>query len=103
MTEVDLSRLEHQIGRVLRLGVALSAIALAGGLILFGLNQEAAASWLFMGGLILLMAIPAARILTSFVDALRRGDRLLAWSTGIVLLVMAITVVYSLASDPGTA
>jgi len=103
MSEPDLTRLEHQIGRVLRVGVALSAGALAIGLVLFGLGFSVAAGSLFTGGLVLLMAIPATRIVASFVDALRRGDRLLAWATGIVLLVMVITVVYTLATDPGAA
>ena len=97
MTDQALSRLESQIGRLLRIGVAMSASALAAGLILCALARD-----LFLGGLVLLMAIPLARILTSFVDALRRGDRLLSWATGIVLLVMAMTVVYSLMSDPGS-
>jgi uncharacterized membrane protein len=103
MTEPELNRLERQIGRVLRIGVALSAGALALGLALFGLGFDAAAQALFTGGLVLLMAIPTARILASFVDALRRRDRLLAWATGIVLLVMVMTVVYSLTSGAGSA
>ena len=68
----------------------------------FALGFSSAAQDLFLAGLVLLMAIPLARILTSFVDALRRGDRLLSWATGVVLLVMAITIVYSLMSDTGS-
>jgi uncharacterized membrane protein len=94
MPEPELSRLEHQIGRLLRLGVALSAAALAVGLVC-SLGGVAMGEWIMRGGLILLMAIPVGRILASFVDAVRRGDRLLAGATAFVLVVMALTVVYS--------
>jgi uncharacterized membrane protein len=90
----DLSRLEHQIGRVLRVGVALSAALLALGLV-FSVGGLAAGDAIMRGGLLLLMAIPVARILASFIDAVRRGDRLLGTATAFVLVVMALTVVYS--------
>lgn len=94
MAEEELSRLEHQLGKLLRVGVALSALALAGGLVasLAGIGEG---DTVMRVGLILLMAIPVTRIAASFIDALRRGDRLLAFATGFVLIVMALTVVYS--------
>jgi len=94
MPDPELSRLEHQIGGLLRIGVALSAAALALGLVcaLFGIDAGDA---IMRGGLVLLMAIPITRIAASFVDAVRRGDRLLAGATAFVLVVMALTVVYS--------
>lgn len=93
MTDQDLTRLEHQIGRVLRLGVMLSAGALGLGLLL-SFARVTAAAWLLDAGLVLLMAIPVARIAASFGDAVRRRDRLLGWATAIVLSVMAATLLY---------
>jgi uncharacterized membrane protein len=95
MPEPELTRLEHQIGRVLRVGVALSAAALAMGLVL-AIGGIDAGNTVMRAGLILLMAIPITRILASFVDAIRRGDRLLAGATAFVLIVMMLTVVYSI-------
>jgi uncharacterized membrane protein len=94
MPEPELLRLEHQIGRVLRIGVALSAAALAMGLVL-AIGGIDAGNTVMRAGLILLMAIPITRILASFVDAIRRGDRLLSSATAFVLVVMILTVVYS--------
>ncbi|HEY6356717.1 MAG TPA: DUF1634 domain-containing protein [Vicinamibacterales bacterium] len=94
MPDPELSRLERQLGRLLRVGVAVSAAALAMGLVcsLGGLDGG---DRIMRGGLVLLMAIPVTRIMASFVDAVRRGDRLLSWATAFVLVVMALTVVYS--------
>jgi uncharacterized membrane protein len=94
MSGQDLSRLEHQIGRLLRIGVVLSGSALGLGLAL-SLAGVAASAALIRAGLVLLMAIPVVRILASFVDAVRRRDRLLAWSTAFVLSVMLATWLYS--------
>lgn len=90
----DLSRLEHQIGRLLRIGVALSAGALAMGLILDG-GGLTIGDRIMRAGLILLMAIPITRIAASFVDAVRRRDRTLSSATAFVLVVMVVTVLYS--------
>jgi len=95
MTQPDLSRLERQIGRVLKVGVGLSAAALAAGLVLYFAKAPASARVL-NAGLVLLMAIPVTRIVASLVDSVRRRDRLLVWSTTFVLIVMAATLVRSL-------
>ena len=97
MDTADLSRLEEQIGRLLRVGVVLCAMALGLGLVL-AFAGNAWASSLLRVGLAILMAIPVTRIAASFFDALRRRDALLAFSTAIVLLVMALTLLYSLRS-----
>ncbi len=97
MDTADLSRLEEQIGRLLRVGVVLCAIALGLGLAL-AFAGNAWASPLLRIGLAILMAIPVTRIAASFFDAMRRRDALLASSTAIVLLVMALTLLYSLRS-----
>jgi TolB protein len=98
----ELSRLEEHISRVLRLGVALSATTLGAGLVLAFVGTTAA-PLLLRVGLAILMAIPVTRIAASFVDAVRRRDGLLGWSTAIVLLVMAMTLVYSLRSTAADA
>ncbi|HUL72151.1 MAG TPA: DPP IV N-terminal domain-containing protein [Vicinamibacterales bacterium] len=98
----ELSRLEEQIGRVLRLGVALSATTLGAGLVLAFIGA-AVAPLLLSVGLAVLMAIPVTRIAASFVDAVRRHDGLLSWSTAVVLSVMALTLVYSLQSREADA
>jgi TolB protein len=97
MATAELNRLEEQIGRVLRLGVGLCAAALFGGLILSFMGSDRA-SLVLRIGLAILMAIPVTRIVASFVDAVRRHDTLLASSTAIVLIVMAITLWYSMRS-----
>ena len=94
-TDVDLSRLERQIGRLLRVGVAVSATALGAGLVL-ALAGVPLARPLLNAGLVVLMAIPFTRIVASFADAVRRRDRLLAGSTAIVLCVMLLSLVYAL-------
>ena len=94
MADEEFSRLEHQLSRLLRLGVLLSGVCLAAGLVMHfaGLNRG---ETVMRTGLILLMAIPVTRIAASCVDALRRADRLLAFATAFVLVVMALTIVYS--------
>lgn len=95
MSDPDLARLEHQIGRVLRLGVLISASVLGLGLLLALLDIDGAEP-LLRAGLVLVMAIPLVRIGASFVDAVRRRDRLLVGSTAIVLLVMMASLLFSL-------
>lgn len=95
MSQPDLSRLEHQIGRVLRVGVALCTSTLSIGLLLFFVGNSWATRFL-EAGLVLLMAIPVTRILASFIDAFRRKDHLLVWSTAFVLLVMVATLMFSI-------
>jgi uncharacterized membrane protein len=91
----ELSALEDRIGRILRLGVAASTAVLATGLALWLTGVPSAGS-LLKTGLVLLMTIPIARILASFVDSLRRRDRLLSWSTAAVLGILSVTIAYSL-------
>jgi uncharacterized membrane protein len=90
----ELSALEDQIGRILRLGVGVSTAVLAMGLALWLTGGPSAG--LLKAGLILLMAIPIARILASFLNSIRRRDRLLSWSTAAVLVVLSVTIAYSL-------
>lgn len=95
MTKEELRGLEAAIGRILRFGVAASAVLLTSGLVLW-LSEADNAGAVLNAGLVVLMAVPIARILASFADALVRRDRLLGWATGIVLLVLGLTIAYSL-------
>ena len=83
----DLQQLEAVIGRILRAGVALSAVAMVLGLSLSAAGIAYGAPVL-NGGLILLMMIPSTRIIVSLIDAVYRRDTLLAGATAIVTLVI---------------
>ncbi len=83
MSDQTLSRLEHIISDIMRVGVLLSAVALATGLVLLATSAPGAGIAL-SAGLIVLMCIPAARILASFGDAIARKDMLLALTTAFV-------------------
>lgn len=95
MRDVDLSRLETHIRRVLIVGVAATALAFIAGLVLWCAGS-ASAAFVLKAGLILLMSIPVTRIVASCADAVRRRDWLLTWSTLIVLTVMVVTLVHEL-------
>ena len=79
----DLIRLERVLVGIMRTGVALSAAILAIGLVLTALSVFGAGMALAVG-LVVLMCIPAARILASFGDALVRKDVVLAVATAYV-------------------
>ncbi len=98
MNPQDMLRLQTQIGLVLRFGAGAAAVVLVTGLALWALALPAADTVL-AAGLILLMAIPVTRIAASLIEAIRRRDHLLIWSTAIVLAVMAFTLVLSLVSS----
>lgn len=83
----DLQRLESIVGVIMRAGVALSAIALIIGLGLAAAGHSYAPAAL-KTGLVLLMIIPAARIVASFGDALARRDTLLIGATAVVAAVL---------------
>ena len=95
MSEQNLSRLELQIGRLLRFGVPLMAIMLATGLAL-ALGGVAGAAAVLNAGLVLLMVMPIGCILMSFVDSVRRRDALLIWSTVTILVMLSALLVYEL-------
>ena len=71
-------------------GIALSLLAFAGG----GGARFLQLRENLVGGLIALIAIPGVRVLASFIDAVRRGDRLLIFATGTVLTILVSQVVY---------
>ncbi len=83
----DLQRLESIVGVIMRAGVASSAIALIAGLALAAAGHSFAPAAL-KTGLILLLIIPAARIVASFGDALARRDALVVGATAVVAAVL---------------
>jgi uncharacterized membrane protein len=102
VSDRELSTLEDRIGRILRLGVLACTTVLSIGLLLWFAGARAAVH-LLDAGLVLLMTIPIARILASFADAIHRRDRLLSWATAAVLLILSLTIAYSLLMNSGRA
>jgi hypothetical protein len=80
---------------VLIVGVTATAITFVAGLIL-GFAGSPRSTIVLDVGLALLMAIPVTRIIASCVDAVRRRDWLLTWTTVIVLTVMVGTLIREL-------
>jgi uncharacterized membrane protein len=87
-----LARLEGIVGTILRAGVMLSAAAMIAGLVMLQFGWPDAGHVL-NAGLIVLMMIPSARILASLIDAIYRRDKLLAFATGYVTLVIIEEVI----------
>lgn len=87
-TPQDFQRLERLITGVMRGGVALSSSVLLVGLVLAAAGA-AAAPPVLNAGLVLLMLIPATRIVVSLVDAAVRRDLLLAGATLFVSVLLA--------------
>ena len=84
-TDLSLRALEAVVGRLFRAGIVVSASALVGGLVL-ALAHNSLASPVLLFGLIVLMAIPALRVLIASVDAIRRRDGLLVAATLAVIV-----------------
>ncbi|MBP6715948.1 MAG: DUF1634 domain-containing protein [Acidobacteria bacterium] len=87
-TPDDFHRLERVITGLMRGGVALSSSVLLVGLVLAAAGMTSAVPVLNVG-LVLLMLIPATRILVSLVDAAVRRDLLLAGATLFVTVLLA--------------
>jgi uncharacterized membrane protein len=77
--------LERTIGRVLRVGVTASSIALATGLILTFLGAPGA-QWLLNIGVLTLLVTPVARVIVSFADYVGERDWTFVTLTAIVLV-----------------
>jgi uncharacterized membrane protein len=88
MRQPNLLRLEHVVGLVLRIGVAVSTICLALGLVLSLSGVDAAPLFLQIGILVLL-ATPVARVCVSIGEYLVERDWLFAALTFIVLAELA--------------
>ena len=79
------ARLEVLIGRVLRIGVTASSVALAVGLVL-SLGSPGAGLTILNVGILLLIATPAARVVLSIVEYALARDWPFTLLTTIVLL-----------------
>lgn len=90
-TNQNFDRLESLITNLMRVGVALSSSVLIVGLVMFFAGAPVATTVLNTG-IVLLMLIPATRIVISLIDATLRRDTLLAVSTAIVIVVLTCQV-----------
>jgi len=92
-----LVRLEHHVGRLFTVGVAVSTSILAVGLALYLLTPDApSASRLLDAGLLVLMATPMLRVLLSVVEYVRMGDWFFAGTTLAVMVELSVTVLSAL-------
>jgi len=89
------TRLESTIGVVLRVGVTVSSVALAAGLILLFLGAPGAGLLLNCGVLVLL-ATPVARVFVSIVEYAAERDWTFVALTAIVLVELLASAVAAL-------
>jgi uncharacterized membrane protein len=87
----DFDRLERLITTVMRAGVALSSSTLLAGLVLT-LAGAPIANAVLNAGLIVLMLIPATRIVVSLADAVIRKDSLLGFATLFVTILLTLQI-----------
>ena len=85
MSTNDLAGLQAVVGRLFIWGVRISASAFVAGLALFFAHSTLATPVL-RSGLVVLMMIPAARVLVSALDAMRRRDTLIVAATLAVIV-----------------
>lgn len=90
----DASRLEEQIGAVLRFGTIASSVLFAAGLVmtLTGYGNGVARVVLALG-LMILLGTPVARVIVSVIEYVRERDWPFVVVTMIVLLALAASVV----------
>jgi uncharacterized membrane protein len=93
VTGDPLARLEAKLGRLLVMGVIVSAALLATGL-LFWLWHPAAprSGWLLNAGLIVLMATPIVRVIVSVVEYVQLRQWFFVVVTLVVLAELTVTV-----------
>ena len=86
MTGRSIEALERVLGTLLRIGVGVSSVCLAAGLVLtFAGSAEAAARTLLTMGILVLLATPVARVAISSVGLAVRREWLFVVLTLIVL------------------
>lgn len=95
MSDIDngmqdaIERLEVQVGRLLKVGVALSAACLGVGLVVWMIaDGSRTADALLRGGLIALMLTPLARVVASFIAWVRLRDWFFVATTVMVFVVL---------------
>ena len=95
--EQPLARLERHLGTLLLVGIAVSAMTLAIGILLYLLDPAGVLpNRLLAGGLIALMATPMLRVAVSVVEYVRMREWFFVLTTGVVLAELALSVVYAL-------
>ena len=82
---IALGRLEAHLGRLLVVGVTVSAVILAAGLALWLAPRRARRERLLNTGLVVLMATPMLRVLVSVVEYVRMRDWFFATITLVVI------------------
>ena len=88
---------EMALGRLLRMGVLASSICLGAGLLMTLANaSDALAAAMLTGGLVLLIATPAARVVASAVSYARRRDWVFVGLTLAVCVELLASVVVAL-------
>lgn len=93
----SLSRLEYHLGRLLIVGVIVSAALLTVGLALWLAQPDGvAAVWLLNAGLVVLMATPIMRVLVSFAEYVRIRDWFFVATTIVVLVELTVSLVVAL-------
>jgi uncharacterized membrane protein len=90
-----MTRIERTIGTVLRVGVFVSSVALAAGLIL-ALVGAPGASLLLNLGILTLLVTPVARVLVSIVEYAAARDWTFVTLTAIVLVELLASAVAAL-------
>jgi len=89
--------LEQRLGRLFVIGLSLSAMALAGGLIAYLLAPEARVALLLLnGGLADSDATPLLRVMVSIVEYARMRDWFFVLTTIAVLVELTVTMLYAL-------
>jgi uncharacterized membrane protein len=99
MTGASAERLERILGRVLGVGVSVSSICLAAGLLttLAG-GGSVVARALLHAGIVVLLATPVVRVAVSSVGYARQRDWLFVTLTLVVFLELVATILAALAS-----
>jgi uncharacterized membrane protein len=91
------SRLEVLIGRVLKTGAIASAAMLASGLLLqSAMPTVGVGAFLIQVGLVILMATPVARVVTSVIQYIVERDWVFAGLTLTVLIVLLGSLLFGI-------
>ena len=93
-----MNELERALGRVLRIGVLTSAIALVAGFIMTSVGGNSAVSIrLLTIGVLVLLGTPIARVVLSALSYLRQRD----WTFAVLTLIVLGELVASIAAALG--
>ena len=99
MRDDEVLALERLLAHLMLRGVQVSAACLLLGLVLWFADARAVdPGWLLTIGLITLMATPMLRVAVSVAEAIRLRDWFFILTTGVVGLLLSISVVYALRS-----